>query len=402
MNRILIWNQNKGLLATCERRWWNVTVETPDSFVVLHGCREWKSEKLRNFGRSGLIRGCSIWLQELELRIRKYAAVKYDFWGILNASGINMHGARIRYTHRKFGWKDFELLGLWMRFSKHQRAPNLHSPLNLEHKSLQDVYRVTQSEPIRASYRPVEFALFKKNTSEGTRGSRGRKRKRLREKERVDMCESILNKCSPPSRDFPKKQCCCVLTSFPQLCCVFLITCPKTEEFAWSPAHEDCRTTVRACSLRWAGSSTHHRIDFFFFLWTIGAVPSRGGEETSVWHQGDGENEGVFKGGRRRRRRRRKGRIFWRWPLVFWKSAANADLSINKSEQAMHVRTKRIRDGTFLRLDNRLSRPCIKYSVYSASCREYSEGVLCEDCVNAEAFLRFPRTWCNYRRRLLS
>lgn len=112
-----------------------------------------------------------------------------------------------------------------MRFSKHQRAPNLHSPLNLEHKSLQDVYRVTQSEPIRASYRPVEFALFKKNTSEGTRGSRGRKRKRLREKERVDVCESILNKCSPPSRDFPKKQCCCVLTSFPQLCCVFLITC---------------------------------------------------------------------------------------------------------------------------------------------------------------------------------
>ena len=196
-----------------------------------------------------------------------------------------------------------------------------------------------------------------------------------------------------------------MLTSFPQLCCVFLITCVQRLK----SLHDRLLTKtvaqryVRALCVGLGRARTMGLI-FFFFLWTIGAVPSRGGEETSVWHQGDGENEGVFKGGRRRRRRRRrrKGRIFWRWPLVFWKSAANADLSINKSEQAMHVRTKRIRDGTFLRLDNRLSRPCIKYSVYSASCREYSEGVLCEDCVNAEAFLRFPRTWCNYRRRLLS
>lgn len=54
-----------------------------------------------------------------------------------------------------------------MRISETQNTPNLHNPLNLEHKSLQDVYQATQSEPIRASYRPVEFALFK-NTRERT------------------------------------------------------------------------------------------------------------------------------------------------------------------------------------------------------------------------------------------
>lgn len=95
---------------------------------------------------------------------------------------------------------------LWIRiFWKTQRAPNLHNPLNLEHKSLQDVYWATQSESIRAGCRPVEFTLFrkkkKKKTREGTRGYWGQKGDWKRR-----MCVRVLLlTCFPQSSDFPKK-----------------------------------------------------------------------------------------------------------------------------------------------------------------------------------------------------
>lgn len=116
-----------------------------------------------------------------------------------------------------------------------------------------------------------------------------------------------MDVCSPPSRDFPKKKCLQHVDQPPSLCCVSNHVCPKAEEFARSSAHGACRATLRACSLRWAGSSTHHGMDFFFMNNRSSSL-QRGsaGEETSVWHQGDGENEGAFKGGRRR-----KGRIFF-------------------------------------------------------------------------------------------
>lgn len=277
---------------------------------------------------------------------------------------------------------------------RNQSAPNLHSPLNLEQKSLQDVYQATQSEPIRASYRPVEFALFKKNSSERA-GNEEKESQRERKSGRV--WDSLINALLRAGI-FQKK----VLQHVdqpPSPCCVSNHMCPKSGEFARLPARGASRATLRACSLRWAGSSTHHGIDFYFFLWTIGAAPSRGGglEKKHLY--------GIKATERMKERLKvgggEKGRIFLATVSGVLEKCSDAGLSINKSEQAAHVRTKWIRDGTFLRLHNRLSRPCIKYSVYSASCGGIFRGVLSEDRVNAEAFLRFSRTWCNYKRRLL-
>lgn len=190
-----------------------------------------------------------------------------------------------------------------------------------------------------------------------------------------------------------------MLTSLPRRA-VFLITCVQRAE-----SLHDCllveplaRHYVRARCVGLGRARTMGLI-FFFFLWTIGAAPSRGGglEKKHLY--------GIKATERMKERLKvgggEKGRIFLATVSGVLEKCSDAGLSINKSEQAAHVRTKWIRDGTFLRLHNRLSRPCIKYSVYSASCGGIFRGVLSEDRVNAEAFLRFSRTWCNYKRRLL-
>lgn len=116
-----------------------------------------------------------------------------------------------------------------------------------------------------------------------------------------------MDACSPPSRDFPKKSVCSMSTSLPR-CAVFLITCvrrPKslhdrllTEPVARRYVRARCVGLGRARTTGW----------IFFLMNNRSSSLQRGsaGEETSVWHQGDGENEGAFKGGRRR-----KGRIFF-------------------------------------------------------------------------------------------
>lgn len=85
--------------------------------------------------------------------------------------------------------------------------------LNLEHKSLQDVYRATQSEPIRASYRPVEFALFKKKEKKKHRKGQeeaGDEEETVKKEMCVCVCVRVLllTRC-PLSWGFPKKCCNC-------------------------------------------------------------------------------------------------------------------------------------------------------------------------------------------------
>lgn len=110
--------------------------------------------------------------------------------------------------------RDLKILGLWMRMSATQTTPNLHNPLNLEHKSLQDVSQATQSEPIRACYRPVEFALLKKKEGEDMRklgtqrrlkGRLWRDRKNNRESVREDVSFFPFSTCSPLESGSSKK-----------------------------------------------------------------------------------------------------------------------------------------------------------------------------------------------------
>lgn len=104
---------------------------------------------------------------------QRYAAVKYELWDVFWSTKcfalilckcfcINMHRPIIDTLKENLD-QGFKTRGVMIEKTETQSTPNLHYALNLEHKSLQDVYRATQSEPIRASYRPVEFALFKKH-----------------------------------------------------------------------------------------------------------------------------------------------------------------------------------------------------------------------------------------------
>lgn len=126
-----------------------------------------------------------------------------------------------------------------------KRHPNLHNPLNLEHKSLQDVYLATQSEPIRACYRPAEIALFKttrKRTWGGTRD------KEETEKEKVGVCGVYDNYKLLRVENFYKTKTFTVLISF--------------EAEAFECLHTTVAHNICACSARWAGSAGNHGIDF--------------------------------------------------------------------------------------------------------------------------------------------
>lgn len=109
------------------------------------------------------------------------------------SSCINMHRPIIDTLKQNLD-QGFKTPGVMIEKTETQSTANLHYPLNLEHKLLQDVYRVTQSEPIRASYRPVEFALFKKTWertwgSWGLRGdSKGGCGETEKEREMGDLC----------------------------------------------------------------------------------------------------------------------------------------------------------------------------------------------------------------------
>lgn len=92
-SRFRIWKKSPESLACHEQ---DINLKSEQGAVCnmraalmkCHGGNSWfvcvfcmVEKKLCNFGCSGLIRGCSMWLQDRELRIKKHTAVKYDFWG---------------------------------------------------------------------------------------------------------------------------------------------------------------------------------------------------------------------------------------------------------------------------------------------------------------------------------